>query len=183
MANRGARWIEWLRRLFGFEKQTVPGAEATERTVPAGTILPPQEAPVPIEEVPLVRQQGLRSSPNRSGSQTGSLDRAAIDAYKRQMLHGSFFSDPNNKIAGYYDDGRLIVTDGHHRIQAAMELYNETRNAYYLNQLLRFSMAGFTEPSGIPGIRPRWVPGPLEEGPPPPGWGDGPFPPAEPQQP
>lgn len=183
MPNRGTSWIEWLKRLFRFGKRMVSGEAAPERTVPARPILPARVAPVPLEENPLVRQGELRSSPSRTGPQTGSLERAVIDAYKRQMLDGSFFADPNNKIAGYYDDGRLIVTDGHHRIQAAVELYNETGNAYYLNELIRFSMAGFTEPSGVPGVRPRWIPGPLEEGSPPPGWEDGPFPPAGSRQP
>ena len=175
-------WLRWLKRLFGFGKQAASRSRVAERAMPGRPLSPARVNPV-LEENPLLPQGGLRSSPTGMGPQRGNLSRRKIDAYKQQMLDGSFFVDPNNKIAGYYDDGRLIVTDGHHRIQAALELYQETGNAYYLNELIRFSMRGYTESSGIPGVVPVQRPAPLESAPPPQGWVDGPFPSAEPSQP
>ena len=142
---------------------------------------PANPPPVPVEPRPLVTRGQLRSSPRGMGPRTGSLSRTTINDYKRQMLDGSLYADPRNKIAGYYDGQQLVVTDGHHRVQAAMELYEQTGNAYYLNELMRYSQRSYQLPSGIPGVGPLRLPGTLEGNAPPSGRTAGPFPPAAPQ--
>jgi hypothetical protein len=98
------------------------------------------------------------------------------------MLDGSFdYKDPDNGISGYYDGHTLTVQEGHHRVQAAMELYQQTGNAYYLNELINLSLRPYKMASGIPGVKPITMPAPLKNTPPPQGWKSGPFPPAEPK--
>ncbi len=54
------------------------------------------------------------------------------------MLNGSFdFQHIEKRIGGYLDSkGTYHVTEGHHRMAAAQEIYKETGDSKYIKQLL-----------------------------------------------
>ncbi len=60
------------------------------------------------------------------GSRGGTLNRAKVEQYKNDMLAGKWrFNDPNGQIGGYVDSqGRYMIGEGHHRVQAAIETGN-----------------------------------------------------------
>ncbi len=76
--------------------------------------------------------------PKIRGTQTGFRKPGQIDGIKRAMLDGSFdFKDIKKRIGGYLDSkGTYHVTEGHHRMAAAQEIYKETGNSQYITQLL-----------------------------------------------
>ena len=90
-----------------------------------------------------VRQQGLRDS-------------GQIDQMKRDMLNGDYrFTEPDGRIGGWRDDaGNYYIGEGHHRMNAALEIFEETGNATYANQLLEHG-------SWTPGSPPPSQVGPL----------------------
>ena len=57
---------------------------------------------------------------------------------KYDMINGKYdFKKPENIIAGYVDaKGNYYITEGHHRMAAAMEIYKKTGDASYINKLL-----------------------------------------------
>lgn len=57
---------------------------------------------------------------------------------KRDMMNGNYdFKKPDNIIAGYVDaKGNYYITEGHHRMAAAMEIYKKTGDTSYVNKLL-----------------------------------------------
>ena len=65
------------------------------------------------------------SIPEIKGTQVGLRDPAQIDLMKSDMLNGSFeFTATRGKIAGYIDSkGNYYITEGHHRMAAAQEIY------------------------------------------------------------
>lgn len=54
------------------------------------------------------------------------------------MSNGIYdFKKPDNIIAGYVDSkGNYYITEGHHRMAAAQELYTSTGNGSYIKGLL-----------------------------------------------
>ncbi|WP_323113017.1 VENN motif pre-toxin domain-containing protein, partial [Serratia liquefaciens] len=71
--------------------------------------------------------------------QVGLRNPDYVDKLKKDMLGGDFkFTDPKGKIAGYVDaQGRYYITEGNHRMVAAQEIYKQTGDAKYIDQLLR----------------------------------------------
>jgi hypothetical protein len=71
--------------------------------------------------------------------QVGLRNPDYVDTLKKDMLDGNFkFSDPKGKIAGYVDSqGRYYITEGNHRMVAAQEIYKQTGDAKYIEQLLK----------------------------------------------
>jgi hypothetical protein len=60
-----------------------------------------------------------------------------IDQIKADMAAERFeYARPDARISGYFDEETYFVSEGHHRVNAALELYWETRNSSYLNRLL-----------------------------------------------
>ncbi|OTQ48064.1 hypothetical protein B6D06_11365 [Gilliamella apis] len=78
------------------------------------------------------------SIPEIKGTQVGLRDPAQIDLMKSDMLNGSFeFTATRGKIAGYIDSkGNYYITEGHHRMAAAQEIYKTTGDATYIHKLL-----------------------------------------------
>src|SRR5699024_8434986 len=76
--------------------------------------------------------------PNIKGTQVGLRDPASVDLLKNDMLNNKFdFSADKGKIAGYVDSkGNFYITEGHHRMTAAQELYKSTGDATYIKKLL-----------------------------------------------
>lgn len=84
-------------------------------------------------------KQGLDNSiPNIKGTQVGLRDPSQIDALKTEMLNGNFeFNSIRGKIAGFIDqNGNYYVSEGHHRMAAAQEIYQSTGDRLYIDKLL-----------------------------------------------
>ena len=54
------------------------------------------------------------------------------------MLSGNYkFLEDCGRIGGYIDEaGNYYIGEGHHRMNAAMEIFEETGDASFVNQLL-----------------------------------------------
>lgn len=61
-----------------------------------------------------------------------------VDQIKADMLAEEFeFETERGRILGRNDKrGRYYISDGHHRVVAALELYKETGDCSYLDRLL-----------------------------------------------
>ncbi|WP_392564737.1 hypothetical protein RHO13_04830 [Orbus wheelerorum] len=84
-------------------------------------------------------KQGLDNSiPNIKGTQIGLRDPSQIEALKAEMLNGNFeFNSLRGKIAGFIDkNGNYYVSEGHHRMAAAQEIYQSTGDRLYIDKLL-----------------------------------------------
>ncbi|MBG3020713.1 filamentous hemagglutinin N-terminal domain-containing protein [Proteus mirabilis] len=70
--------------------------------------------------------------------QVGLSDPDAVDLIKADMLKNFYsYKAPSGIIAGYIDKkGIYYVTEGNHRMVAAVEIYNEIGEIKYINQLL-----------------------------------------------
>jgi hypothetical protein len=82
------------------------------------------------------RWQGPRI---RSGiGQRGFREPESIARIKADMQNGRFrFEADEGRIAGYRDpQGNYYITEGHHRMAAAMEIFEETGNPANVNRLL-----------------------------------------------
>lgn len=81
----------------------------------------------------------IESIPNIKGTQVGLRNPAQIDSMKDDMINKVYdFTLPQNRIAGYVDSkGAFYVTEGHHRMAAAQELYKNTGDASYINNLIK----------------------------------------------
>lgn len=82
------------------------------------------------------RWQGPRI---RSGiGQTGFREPGNIAQIKADMQNGTFrFEAPEGRIAGWRDpQGNYYISEGHHRMAAAMEIFEETGNPSNVNRLL-----------------------------------------------
>lgn len=57
---------------------------------------------------------------------------------KYDMINGKYdFKKRENIIARYVDTkGNYYITEGHHRMAAALEIYKKTGDASYINKLL-----------------------------------------------
>ena len=75
----------------------------------------------------------------RSGiKQTGFSEPANIPKYKADMQNGRFrFEAPEGRISGWRDpQGNYYIGNGHHRMAAAMEIFEETGDPSNVNRLL-----------------------------------------------
>ena len=84
---------------------------------------------------------------------------AQIDQIKADMLSGNYrFNSPEGIIAGVEDlHGVIHLTEGQHRMNAALEIFEQTRNPQYLNQLLDASRSGWNGRSYlVPGNPPAY---------------------------
>jgi RHS repeat-associated protein len=77
--------------------------------------------------------------PKIRGTQKGLRDPDLVDKIKQDMLSDQYrYSSLEGKIGGFLDeDGVYHIGEGHHRMTAAMEIYQETGDASYINQLLQ----------------------------------------------
>ena len=66
--------------------------------------------------------------PNIRGTQIGLRDPALIDRLKKEIAAGRYsFQEPHGQIGGVIDNrGTYHVIEGHHRMAAALELFQET---------------------------------------------------------
>ncbi|WP_300002421.1 DUF637 domain-containing protein [uncultured Cedecea sp.] len=80
-------------------------------------------------------------------TQTGLRDPAYVDTIKNDMKNNNFkYTDDKAIIAGYVDKkGVYIITEGNHRAVAAKELYEETGNSIYLENLIKNGRWTLTE--------------------------------------
>ncbi len=78
--------------------------------------------------------------PRIRGTQLGLANPAQVDQIKADMLAGRFvFSESQTRIDGLRDRrGVYYVKDGHHRMVAAMEIYRESGEPYFVLELVRW---------------------------------------------
>ncbi|MDC9583376.1 Rhs family protein, partial [Xenorhabdus sp. PR6a] len=78
------------------------------------------------------------SLPEIKGTQTGFKNPHQIDSMKKDMLDGNYdFTLDKNRISVIIDNkGVYHVSDGHHRMTAAMEIHKTTGNDKYIRELL-----------------------------------------------
>ncbi|MCW2482551.1 hypothetical protein J5224_26125, partial [Candidatus Symbiopectobacterium sp. NZEC135] len=90
-----------------------------------------------ISEIGALSSQGPLS--NIKSLQTGLRNPEQVDFIKNDMLNGRFlYSEPKGIIAGYVDNnGRYYISEGNHRMVAAMEIYKETGDSTFINNLLK----------------------------------------------
>ncbi|MBN3127176.1 DUF637 domain-containing protein [Pectobacterium brasiliense] len=90
-----------------------------------------------ISEIGSLSSRG--SLPNIKSLQVGLREPHQIDFIKNDMQNGKYlYSDPKGIIAGFVDNnGRYYISEGNHRMAAALELYKETGDATFVNSLLK----------------------------------------------
>ena len=76
----------------------------------------------------------------KTGSaQIGLRDPDQVDTFKREMLEGRWDYEGLGKHLVYWREGNTIyVSDGHHRVNAALEIGWETGDWNYLDRLLEY---------------------------------------------
>ncbi len=86
--------------------------------------------------------------------QTGLRNPGEVSRIKEAMLNRRYgFEEDRGRIAGWLDDaGNYHIGEGHHRMNAALEIFEETGDASYVNRLLE---NGLWTPGNPP------APGPL----------------------
>lgn len=64
------------------------------------------------------------------------IDRNKVNSIKESMLRGEYkFDVPNNIIACYTKDNIYYITEGHHRMSAALSIWKETGNWLISNSI------------------------------------------------
>lgn len=72
-------------------------------------------------------------------AQPGLRDPAQVDTYKRLMLAGQWDFTGQGKSLVYWRDGNTVyISEGHHRVNAALEIGWETGDWSYLDRLLEY---------------------------------------------
>lgn len=65
------------------------------------------------------------------------IDDLKVKSIKETMINGLYdFEDPNNIIACYVKDNIYYITEGHHRMQAALNIWRETGNYSFVDELI-----------------------------------------------
>lgn len=65
------------------------------------------------------------------------LDKSKVEAIKKQMTSNKFnFMDDKNKIAYDFINNVYYITEGYHRMQAALEIWKESENYEYIKKLI-----------------------------------------------
>ncbi|OYD19348.1 hemagglutinin [Klebsiella variicola] len=90
-----------------------------------------------LTEIGILSQKGVPSYIR--SAQVGLGKPGEVDVYKKQMRNNTFPLEPKNGIiAGYTDKkGVYYVSDGNHRMVAAVEYYNETGDPKFINLLIK----------------------------------------------
>ncbi|WP_248463848.1 DUF637 domain-containing protein [Pectobacterium versatile] len=98
-----------------------------------------------LTEVGILSQKGALA--NIKSAQVGLKDPAYVDTLKNQMKNNSFnFSNMENRVGGYVDkNGKYYLLEGNHRMVAAKELYQETGNSLYIENLIKNGRWTYTE--------------------------------------
>jgi len=92
-----------------------------------------------------------------SGIRQAALrDLELVEKIKDDMLNGRYeFTDPKGIVGGWRDAaGNYFLGEGHHRMNAALEIFEETGNASYVNELLKHGLWEL-QPPPMPGPLPR----------------------------
>lgn len=86
-----------------------------------------------------------------------------IDQIKADMLKGNYrYDDPLGIISGVVDGkGVIHLSEGQHRMNAALEIFEETGNPAFVNQLLDQARRGFNGRSYLVPGEPSWPSLPL----------------------
>lgn len=90
-----------------------------------------------LTDVGVLSQKGVPAY--IKSTQVGLGKPEKVDFYKKQMKDESFkYNVDEFKIAGYKDSkGMYYVSEGNHRMVAAIELYNETGSTRYIEELIK----------------------------------------------
>lgn len=72
------------------------------------------------------------------------------------MLNNKYmFRELRGRIGGYVDDaGNYYIGEGHHRMNTALQIFEETGDASFVNQLLEYGLWTCKKPP-FPGRLPR----------------------------
>lgn len=71
------------------------------------------------------------------------IDKSKVNSIKKSMFDNKYdFDDPSNKIAYEIYDDVYYITEGHHRMQAALEVWVET-NDYSCVENLIYNAIGY----------------------------------------
>jgi RHS repeat-associated protein len=90
--------------------------------------------------------------PKIYGGQRGKLEGFKVDKIKQDILSGDYDFEEARGIIGVYVDkaGRITVSEGHHRMRAALEVFDETGDYTPVQKLLNNALK--TEVDKTPGI-------------------------------
>lgn len=67
-----------------------------------------------------------------------SVDKSKVEQMKKSMKSNSFdFTIDNNKIGYEVFNDTYYVTEGHHRMQAALEIWKETSDYSFVENLIK----------------------------------------------
>ncbi|MEP0345625.1 RHS repeat-associated core domain-containing protein [Rhodopirellula bahusiensis] len=70
--------------------------------------------------------------------QKGLRSPRVVAEIKGDMQAGRYrFKSDEGRIGGYYNEGCYYIGEGHHRMNAAMQIFEETGNSYFVEQLLQ----------------------------------------------
>ncbi|UUE57800.1 DUF637 domain-containing protein [Pectobacterium aroidearum] len=98
-----------------------------------------------LTEVGVLSQKGALA--NIKSAQIGLKNPELVDNLKNQMKNSDFnFSKMENRVGGYVDkNGKYFLQEGNHRMVAAKELYQETGNSTYIENLIKNGRWTYTE--------------------------------------
>lgn len=90
----------------------------------------------------------VKSCPNIVSSRGGNTLAAKVAQIKNDMLNGNYdFTAPRGRIAGFINDaGDYMINEGNHRMQAAMQIYQETGDSSNVMKLIE---NGLWTPTGV----------------------------------
>ncbi len=81
---------------------------------------------------------------NIYSGQKSLKDAETVEKYFMQMKNGSF--DVSNGAGGFMHDGKIILTDGNHRMNAAIKYAIETGNDVFVNGLIKNGNFRYADP-------------------------------------
>ena len=75
----------------------------------------------------------------RSGvGQSAIREQSVVSQIQNDMLNGKYrFESTEGRIGGWRDGGQYFISEGHHRMRAAMNIFKETGDPTFVNKLLQ----------------------------------------------
>jgi RHS repeat-associated protein len=91
-----------------------------------------------------------------ASTQTEKLDKCLVQQYKHDMLNNLWrWRSVEGRIGGYFHNGNYYITEGHKRMEAAMQIYEETGDRSFVDKLLQLGEWTYQKPpiqKPLPGV-------------------------------